>query len=58
MEAHASHFDRLMDLEARHEDLIQRLEDLDRRVERTLAEWQRDREGVSGRSSDRAAAVC
>ena len=30
----------LMDLEARHDDLLLRLEELDKRVEKTLAECQ------------------
>jgi hypothetical protein len=30
----------LMDIEARHEDLLQRLAELDKRVEKTLAECQ------------------
>jgi len=30
----------IMDLEARHEDLLRRLDDLDKRVEKTLADCQ------------------
>ena len=29
----------LLELDARHEELLERVDDLDRRVERTLAEW-------------------
>ena len=32
--------DRLIDLEARHEELLRQLDELDRRVERVLAECQ------------------
>jgi hypothetical protein len=32
--------DILVDLEARHDDLLRRLEELDKRVEKVLAEWQ------------------
>lgn len=30
----------LMDIETRHEDLLRQLDELDRRVQKTLAEWQ------------------
>jgi hypothetical protein len=33
-------FDLLMDLEARHEDVLRQLDELDKRVQKTLAEWQ------------------
>jgi hypothetical protein len=33
----------LLDLDARHEELLERASDLDRRVERTLAEWTKGR---------------
>jgi hypothetical protein len=36
----------LMDLEARHEELLRRLDDLDKRVEKTLAECQGCRTGT------------
>ena len=36
----------LMDLEARHEDLMLRLDVLDKRVQKTLSEWQGSREGA------------
>jgi len=34
-----SELDCLMELEQRHDDLLRRLEELDRRVERVLADW-------------------
>jgi tetrahydromethanopterin S-methyltransferase subunit G len=33
----------LLDIEARHEDLLERLDELDKRVEKTLAECQKYR---------------
>jgi hypothetical protein len=33
-------FQTLLDLDARHDDLLQRLEDLDKRVARVLADYQ------------------
>ncbi len=36
----ANPFQALLDLDARHDDLLQRLEDLDKRVARVLAEYQ------------------
>jgi tetrahydromethanopterin S-methyltransferase subunit G len=30
----------LLDLEARHEDVMRQLDELDQRVQKTLAEWQ------------------
>jgi hypothetical protein len=56
MDTRAAQLDLLLDLEARHDDLMLRLEELDRRVERTLVEWQRYRVGAAGStSSDRTA---
>jgi hypothetical protein len=43
MDSCAAQLDLLMDLEARHEDLLVRLDELDKRVARTLAECQRYR---------------
>ncbi len=58
MDTRAAQLDLLMDLETRHDDLMLRLEELDKRVERTLAECQRYRAGASGSSSsDRAASA-
>ncbi|MEN6457761.1 MAG: hypothetical protein ABFC63_02425 [Thermoguttaceae bacterium] len=55
----SSQLDLLMDMEARHDDLMLRLEELDRRVERTLAEWQQHRASEAGsRLPERASAVC
>jgi len=35
----------LLDLETRHEDLLQRLDELDRRVQQVLKEYQPSRNG-------------
>ena len=43
MDSCAAQLDLLMDLEARHEDLLVRLDELDKRVAKTLAEFQRYR---------------
>jgi hypothetical protein len=40
MDTTTSSFDLLMDLEARHEDVLRQLDELDKRVQKTLAEWQ------------------
>ncbi len=60
MDTRAAQLDLLLDLEARHDDLMLRLEELDQRVERTLVEWQRYRAGATGSSStcERGAAAC
>jgi hypothetical protein len=60
MDTRTAQLDLLMDLEARHDDLMLRLDELDKRVERTLAECQRYRVMVSGASSssERGGAVC
>lgn len=38
MDAARSQLETLLDLEARHDDLLQRLDDLDKQVEQVLAE--------------------
>jgi energy-coupling factor transporter ATP-binding protein EcfA2 len=43
MDHQTAQLDLLIDLEARHEDLLVRLDELDKRVEQTLAECQRYR---------------
>jgi hypothetical protein len=40
MHYHTPHLDTILDLEARHEELLARLEELDRRVETALKDWQ------------------
>jgi hypothetical protein len=40
MDSQIPQVDLLMDLESRHEDLLARLEELNKRVEKTLAECQ------------------
>jgi len=40
MESTTVSFDLLLELESRHDELLQRLDDLDRRVEKTLIEYQ------------------
>jgi hypothetical protein len=39
MNADAGHFDELLELEARHDDLLARLDSLDKRVEQVLAQY-------------------
>lgn len=39
MNAHAGHLDKLLELEARHDDLLVRLDNLDKRVEQVLAQY-------------------
>lgn len=46
----------LMSLEARHDELLLRLDELDKRVERTLADCQIYRVGPPGNSQNAAAA--
>lgn len=38
MSTNAQHLDLILDLEARHDDLIQRLDDLDQRTAKVLAD--------------------
>ncbi|MHC4400229.1 MAG: hypothetical protein ACYTG0_11180 [Planctomycetota bacterium] len=38
MDGSARHLDSLFELEARHDDLLRRLEELDKRVEKVLSE--------------------
>lgn len=45
MENGLAHLDTLLELENRHEELLQRLDDLDRRVEKVLKENQPSRCG-------------
>ena len=40
MDTMNSHSSLLLDLEARHEDVMRQLDELDQRVQKTLAEWQ------------------
>ena len=40
MENAASSLDLLLDIEARHEDLLVRLDELDKRIETVLAQYQ------------------
>lgn len=42
----------LLDLDARHKELLERVSDLDRRVERTLTEWTRGRKEEGGRMKE------
>jgi len=39
MERPTAYLEAIIDLETRHDDLLQQLDDLDKRVERVLAEW-------------------
>jgi hypothetical protein len=40
MDREAGQLDKLMELDARHDDLLRRLEDLDRRVRNVLAQYR------------------
>jgi hypothetical protein len=44
----AERLETLLDLEARHEDLLVRLDDLDRKVEKVLSDWLPKRVAVEG----------
>jgi tetrahydromethanopterin S-methyltransferase subunit G len=53
MDALPHHLQSLLDLEARHDELLQRLDELDKRVEGVLAQYGAagHREGTAGRGS-------
>ena len=53
MNALPKHLESLLELEARHDDLLKRLDELDKRVERVLAEFTSTglRAGGAGRGS-------
>lgn len=40
MEPYAAHYETLRELETRHEELLDQLDALDKRVEETLKAWQ------------------
>ena len=46
MDGLASQLAMLLDLDARHEELLERAGDLDRRVAKTLTEWTAGRRGA------------
>ncbi len=48
MDSATSHLELLLELEARHDELLQRLAELDKRVEKVLAESVPAREGQAG----------
>ncbi len=48
MSTHAQHLDLILDLEARHDDLIQRLDDLDQRTAKVLSDCMAIRQPVPG----------
>jgi tetrahydromethanopterin S-methyltransferase subunit G len=52
MDQYTAQLDLLIDLEARHEDLLVRLDELDKRVEKTLAECQHYRFGPQEHPQD------
>ena len=56
MDTPVTQLDLLIDLESRNDDLLLRLDELDNRVERTLAECQVYRANPS--SSDRGGPTC
>ena len=44
MDNRAPNLDVLLEIDTRHEDLLVRLDELDKRVEKTLKEWQAARQ--------------
>lgn len=54
----ATQLEALLDLEARHDELLERLDELDRRVEKVLAECLRGRQEEQATSADRGALTC
>jgi hypothetical protein len=52
MDPYTAQLDLLIDLEARHEDLLARLGELDKRVEKALAECQRHGLGAGENPQD------
>jgi len=46
MENRAANLDVLLEIDSRHEDLLVRLDELDKRVEQVLKEWQAVRQGA------------
>ena len=44
MNGYSEQLETLLELEHRHEELLQQLDDLDKRVEKVLVEWQGFRE--------------
>ncbi len=48
------HLEMIMNLEARHDELLRRLDDLDRRVEEALKAWQVSRTESEPRESQPA----
>ena len=44
MENRAANLDVLLEIDSRHEDLLIRLDELDKRVEQVLKEWQAARQ--------------
>ncbi len=47
MDNYASQLEALLDLDRRHEELLERLDELDKRVEAVLAEWLAGRQPAS-----------
>ena len=47
MENSHSPLETLLDIEARHEDLLKRLDDLDSQVASTLAQWRGDKKTLA-----------
>ena len=56
MDASARQLDHLLELEARHDDLLRRLDELDRRVSSVLTECLPHREGHEGAGNGSAGA--
>lgn len=46
MENRAANLDVLLEIDSRHEDLLVRLDELDKRVDQVLNEWQATRQGA------------
>jgi hypothetical protein len=51
MNDYAKELDALLDLDTRHDDLLRRLEELDKQVEAVLSQWLTQREGTEARTA-------
>jgi tetrahydromethanopterin S-methyltransferase subunit G len=46
LDNYAAQLETLLDLDRRHDELLERLDELDRRVEKVLAEWLAGRQPI------------
>jgi tetrahydromethanopterin S-methyltransferase subunit G len=47
MDQHSQEFETLLELDHRHDELLERLDELDKRIEHVLAQWLSDRKPSS-----------